>query len=65
MNLKVKQLVLNKSLATSLVKKWLGTYNKTEISEKLKISRTTLNRRLELENWRYNELELINKHFNI
>lgn len=55
----VKLFVNNKKLATFRVNNWIGTYNKTEISELLEMSRPTLNRRLKDNQWKMKDIELI------
>ena len=62
MNEDIKTFIKDKKLASHRVFRWIGTYNKTELSLLLKISRPTLDRRLEQDNWRLREIELIVKH---
>lgn len=56
----LKDLINNRSLATFKVKSILNVCTKTEISEMLKISRVTLDKRLKDDSWRLSELEIIN-----
>ena len=50
-----------KTLPKDRVRNWLdiGTFNKTELSDKIGISRVTLDKRLRLHNWTKGEAMII------
>ena len=55
----LKSFVKRRELATFRVENWIGPFTKTEISEILKMSRPTLNRRIKNHTWRLDEIKLI------
>lgn len=63
MKTEIEQFVNDRKLITKRVKKWIGIYTKTEISQLLEISRPTLDTRLQINNWKMKEITRVLEKF--
>lgn len=59
MKKEIKEFVENRNLVTKRVQKWIGLYTKKEICDIINISRPTLDYRLENNNWKKKEINVI------
>ena len=62
MNEELNKMINNRKLVTFRVTGWIGVYTKGEICEILKFSRPTLDRRMNLHNWKLKEIKTVIKH---
>ena len=61
MDKEIEKFVSDRKLVSYRVEKWISILSKTEISEILGFSRSTLDRRLSKHNWKLKEIKLILK----
>jgi len=59
MQTKYKSFIKDRNLVTKRVNDWIGLYTKSQICDIIGISRPTLDFRLENDNWKKKEIDII------